>query len=121
MCPSGEIESGQIKDIHRLQESTEMKKEINRRWFLISSCVTGIYGILCFLSAGLVVYGAMEYNLHLFSVGKMLVPIWLLNPMGIVMALIGMCKSKKKMPFVTNIVINIVCWLAAGMIMVCFY
>ena len=88
---------------------------------MLSSCVTGIYCILCFLSSGLVVYGALEHDLHLFSVGTMLVPVWLFNPMGIVAALLGMRKNKHRMPFVINIIINIVCWLAAGMIMVCFY
>ena len=98
-----------------------MKKEVNQRWVLLSSCATGIYGILCFLSSGLVAYGALEHDLHLFSVGTMLVPVWLFNPMGIVAALLGMRKNKHRMPFVINIIINIVCWLAAGMIMVCFY
>ncbi|MBQ8592375.1 MAG: hypothetical protein IJ485_06500 [Lachnospiraceae bacterium] len=70
-----------------------MKKEINRRFFFLSSLVTGIYCTLCFLSAGLVAYGAIEYNIHLFSVGKMLVPVWLFNPMGIVIALLGMRKG----------------------------
>ena len=51
----------------------------------------------------------------------MLVPVWLFNPMGIVAALLGMRKNKHRMPFVINIIINIVCWLAAGMIMVRFY
>ncbi len=98
-----------------------MKKEIDRRWFLLSACVTGIYCILCFLSSGLVAYGALEHDLHLFSVGTMLVPVWLFNPMGIVAALLGMRKNKHRMPFVIKIVINIVCWLAAGMIIVRFY
>jgi len=98
-----------------------MKKEVNQRRFLLSSCVTGIYCILCFLSSGLVAYGALEHDLHLFSVGKMLVPVWLFNPMGIVVALLGMRKNKYRMLFVINIVINIVCWLAAGMIMIRFY
>lgn len=98
-----------------------MKKENNSRFWVLSSCVTGIYCILCFLSAGLIAYGASEHDLHLFSVGKMLVPVWLFNPMGIVAALLGMFENKQKMPFVINIVINIVCWLAAGMIMVYFY
>lgn len=98
-----------------------MKKEVNRKYFLLSSCVTGIYCILCFLSAGLVAYGAIEYNLHVFSVGEMLVPVWLLNPMGIVMALLGILKSKHKMPYLIHIVINVVCWFVAGMIIICFY
>ena len=98
-----------------------MKKENNRSFWVLSSCVTGIYCILCFLSSGLVAYGALERDLHLFSVGTMLVPVWLFNPMGIVAALLGMRKNKHRMPFVINIIINIVCWLAAGMIMVCFY
>ena len=98
-----------------------MKKENNRSFWVLSSCVTGIYCILCFLSSGLVAYGALEQDLHLFSVGTMLVPVWLFNPMGIVAALLGMRKNKHRMPFVINIIINIVCWLAAGMIMVCFY
>ena len=98
-----------------------MKKDVNQRCLLLSSCVTGIYCILCFLSSGLVAYGALEHDLHLFSVGTMLVPVWLFNPMGIVAALLGMRKNKHRMPFVINIIINIVCWLAAGMIMVCFY
>lgn len=98
-----------------------MKKDVNQRCLLLSSCVTGIYCILCFLSSGLVAYGALEHDLHLFSVGTMLVPVWLFNPMGIGVALLGMCKNKYRMLFVINIVINIVCWLAAGMIMVCFY
>ena len=98
-----------------------MKKENNRSFWVLSSCVTGIYCILCFLSSGLAAYGALEHDLHLFSVGTMLVPVWLFNPMGIVAALLGMRKNKHRMPFVINIIINIVCWLAAGMIMVCFY
>ena len=98
-----------------------MKKDVNKMWFLLSSCVTGIYCILCFLSSGLVAYGALEHDLHLFSVGTMLVPIWLLNPMGVVVPVLGMCKNKHRMPFVINIVINIVCWIATGMIMVRFY
>ena len=98
-----------------------MKKEVNQRWILLSSCATGIYCILCFLSSGLISYGALEHDLHLFSVGTMLVPVWLFNPMGIVVALLGMRKNKYRMFFVINIVINIVCWLAAGMIMVRFY
>ena len=98
-----------------------MKKENNRSFWVLSSCVTGIYCILCFLSSGLVAYGALEHDFHLFSVGTMLVPVWLFNPMGIVAALLGMRKNKHRMPFVINIIINIVCWLAAGMIMVCFY
>lgn len=98
-----------------------MKKEVNKRWFLLSSCVTGIYCILCFLSSGLAAYGALEHDLHLFSVGTMLVPFWLFNPMGIVVALLGMRKNKRRIPYIINIVFNIVCWLAAGMIMVRFY
>ena len=98
-----------------------MKKENNRSFWVLSSCVTGIYCILCFLSSGLVAYGALEHDLRLFSVGTMLVPVWLFNPMGIVAALLGMRKNKHRMPFVINIVINIVCWFAAGMILVCFY
>ena len=98
-----------------------MKKEINRSFFVLSSCVTGGYCILCFLSAGLVFYGALKYDLHLFSVGKMLVPFWLFNPMGIVMALLGMRKSKCRMPFLINIIINVLCWLVAGIIIACFY
>ena len=98
-----------------------MKKGSNRSFLVLSSCVTGIYCILCFLSSGLVAYGALEHDLYLFSVGTMLVPVWLFNPMGIVAALLGMRKNKHRMPFVINIIINIVCWLAAGMIMVCFY
>lgn len=98
-----------------------MKKENNRSFWVLSSCVTGIYCILCFLSSGLVAYGALKHDLNLFSVGTMLVPVWLFNPMGIVAALLGMRKNKHRMPFVINIIINIVCWLAAGIIMVCFY
>ena len=98
-----------------------MKKENNRSFWVLSSCVTGIYCILCFLSSGLVAYGALEHDLHLFSVGTMLVPVWLFNPMGIGVALLGMRKNKYRMLFVINIIINIVCWFVAGMIMVCFY
>ena len=98
-----------------------MKKENNRSFWVLSSCVTGIYCILCFLSSGLVAYGALEYDLHLFSVGKMLVPVWLFNPMGIVVAFLGMRKNKRRMTFIINIIINIVCWFAAGMSMVRFY
>ena len=98
-----------------------MKKENNRSFWVLSSCVTGIYCILCFLSSGLVAYGALEHDLHLFSVGKMLVPVWLFNPMGIVVAFLGMRKNKRRMTFIIHIIINIVCWFAAGMIMVRFY
>ena len=51
----------------------------------------------------------------------MLVPVWLFNPMGIVVAFLGMRKNKRRMTFIINIIINIVCWFAAGMIMVRFY
>ena len=98
-----------------------MKKEGNKRWLLLPACVTGIYCILCFLSSGFAAYGALEHDLRLFSVGTMLVHFWLFNPMGVVVALLGMRKNKRRMPFIINIVINIVCWLAAGMIMVRFY
>ena len=98
-----------------------MKKEGNKRWLLLSACVTGIYCILCFVSSGFAAYGALEHDLRLFSVGTMLVHFWLFNPMGVVVALLGMRKNKRRMPFIINIVINIVCWLAAGMIMVRFY
>ena len=98
-----------------------MKKEGNKRWLLLSACVTGIYCILCFLSSGFAAYGALEHDLRLFSVGTMLVHFWLFNPMGVVVALLGMRKNKRRMPFIINIVINIVCWLVAGMIMVRFY
>ena len=98
-----------------------MKKEVNRSLLVLSSCVTGIYGILCFVSAGLVACGALQYDLQLFSVGKMLVPLWLLNPMGIVTAFAAMRKSTQKTPFIINIVINIACWFAAGIINVCFF
>ena len=98
-----------------------MKKENNRSFLVLSSCVTGIYCILCFLSAGLVAYGALKYDLHLFSVGTMLIPVWLFNPMGIVAALLGMRKNKDRKFFVINIVINIVCWAVAGMMIVRFY
>ena len=98
-----------------------MKKENNRSFWVLSSCVTGIYCILCFLSSGLVAYGALEHDLHLFSVGTMLIPVWLFNPMGIVAALLGMRKNKDRKFFVINIVINIVCWAVAGMMIVRFY
>lgn len=98
-----------------------MKKENNRSFWVLSSCVTGIYCIFCFLSSGLVACGAREHDLHLFSVGTMLVPVWLFNPMGIVVALLGMRKNGHRIPFVINIVINIVCWFVAGMILVYFY
>ena len=74
-----------------------------------------------FVSAGLVSYGASAYDLNLFSVGKMLVPFWLLNPMGIVVPLIAMRKSKRKAPFLIHIVLGIVCWVVAGMIHVSFF
>ena len=54
--------------------------------------------------------------MHLFSVGKMLVPVWLFNPMGIVIALLGMRKIRHRMPYLINIVINVVCWFVTGMI-----
>lgn len=98
-----------------------MKKEINRRVLVLSSCVTGVYCALCFLSAGLVCYGALAYDLNLFSVGKMLVPFWLLNPMGVVVALIAMRKNNHKAPFLMHIVLDIVCWFVAGIINVCFF
>ncbi len=98
-----------------------MKKDMNRTLLLLSSCVTGVYCILCFLSAGLIAYGASAFDLELFSLGKMLVPFWLLNPMGVVTALIAMRKNRHRTPFVINIFINIVCWLVAGMINVCFF
>lgn len=90
-----------------------MKKEVNRKCFMLSSCVTGIYCILCFLSAGLVAYGAIKYDLHLFSVGKMLVPIWLFNPMSVVIALLGMRKNKHRMPFLYKYY-NQYCMLVCG-------
>lgn len=92
-----------------------------KKYVLLSFCVTGVYCMLCFLSAGLITYGALEYDLHLFSVGKMLVPFWLLNPMGIVMALLGMCKCKQRLLLLINIVINVLCWLMAGIAIVRFY
>ena len=98
-----------------------MKKESHKKYILLSFCVTGIYCILCFLSAGLITYGALEYNLNLFSVGKMLVPFWLLNPMGIVMALLGIRKGKHRLLLLINIAINVLCWLVAGMTIVRFY
>lgn len=98
-----------------------MNKETNRGLYVLSSCVTGIYCILCFLSAGLVAYGALQYDLHLFSVGKTLVPFWLLNPTGIVVALIAMRKNKHKAPFLMHIAISTVCWFVAGIINVCFF
>ena len=97
-----------------------MKKEDNRFFVVFSFGVTLIYCILCFLSVGLVAVGALEHNLNLFSVGTMLVPVWLFNPMGIVAALLGMRKNKHRMPFVINMVVNVICWLLAGMIIAIF-
>lgn len=97
-----------------------MKKEMNNLRGLLF-CVTGVYCTLCFLSVGLVAYGALQYDLRLFSVGKSLVPLWLLNPMGLVMPLIALRKNYRKTPFFIHIVINSVCWLVAGVIHACFF
>lgn len=98
------------------------------KWLKISFRTTVIYCFICILSVGLIAYGVGIYSLAVCYAGTVLMYGWLVNPMGIVVSVIGMVhyNREKRSPeyrgaigrkwiwFLVHMTVDAVFWVGAG-------
>lgn len=87
-----------------------------KKWPFFTLIVTIIYCFLCFFSAGAVHYGAYHADHRIFDLGRGLIYLWIMNPIGILFPIIGIIKSKPKWFYVLCMGFTTLSWLAAGAI-----
>lgn len=76
--------------------------------------VTIAYCSLCFISAGSILYGAYNSNLSVFDFGNKILLFWMVNPLGLILPIVGLIKSRPKWFYVLCMILTIVSWLVAG-------
>ncbi|MGN0710674.1 MAG: hypothetical protein ACI4LO_02850 [Anaerovoracaceae bacterium] len=84
------------------------------KWLYFTMTVTIIYCALCFISAGLFLYGVYNDNRNAFDFGKGMIYCWILNPIGIIVPAAGLLKSEPKWFYILCMILTIVSWLVAG-------
>lgn len=88
------------------------------KYGIFTFCHTLAYCLISFLSAGAILLGIYHDNDTIFHVGFLLVVFWMVNPLGLVVPLVGLVKNllanKFKLFFVLCILAACASWFVAG-------
>ena len=86
----------------------------NNKLLVIPVAVTILYCFLCFVSSGCILYGAFHESNSIFQFGNSLVYFWILNPIAIILSVIGLIQKRKTRGiFILCAMLSIISWIVA--------
>ncbi len=83
------------------------------KFLIFTLCSTLAYCFICFLSAGSILFGAYNDKHSIFEFGNRIIYFWLINPLGILMPIIGLFIDKPKRFFLLCMLLVTVSWWSA--------
>lgn len=83
--------------------------------FKVTIAFTVLYCSICSLSVGSIMYGAYNDQNTLFDFGNRLVYLWMFNPIGLILSIVGLFGKATKRRYILCIVIMMVMWLSGVM------
>lgn len=89
--------------------------------FKVTIAFTVLYSSICSLSVGSIMYGAYNDQNTLFDFGNRLVYLWMFNPVGLILSIVGLFGKAAKRRYILCIVIMMVMWLSGVMAIVSIF
>lgn len=96
--------------------------QTKKHLWITTMIIAGIYLLSVLLSVALIRYGAHLERNNVFLRGAMLLYLWILNPIPLVLSVIGLIRDKeRRLIYCAAIVLTSLAWLVGGMLIAPYF
>ena len=89
--------------------------------FHIAWITTLLYCLLTIIVVCIFLMGCHSHTRQMFDLGSKLLPVWMINPMGLIVSVIGIVIERPKRFYGLCLAITTVVWLVAGLVVAPYF